>query len=1531
MFQRKVLLFSLGCWISIILWVGIPHTAFALNQGNSSNALPNKSAAKIKVACVGDSITFGAGISDRANNSYPSLLQNTLGDDYQVDNFGFNGTSFEKSVPGSFQQLETNIGMWTKVKGNVLVDSKHSKSGTQCLQIAGGDGSSVELVIDKEIKTDGLLSLWAERWTKREPFTFRIEKFSGGNWSEIYNGDKEVRVGRAFLSHVEIPLADEAITKLRFSVTSPENTGLLIDDLQFTAAEPMAITSVEVVPLTLPALVGAEQSAIVKLKITTKGMLDPISITNVVASLVGDSSKRNVDSFQPFYGGNDSNFRWDNPMGKARTPQQGESHRFPDNQPLARGDNYIWLACKLKDDANIDETIAAQIDSIEFSDGSINHVAGKPSVQRMGVSVRDGGDNGVHTYRIPGLATTNQGTLIGVYDIRHDGSRDLPGNIDVGMSRSTDGGRTWEPMMTIMDMGNDPKWQGDGIGDPAVMVDRKTGTIWVSATWSHGNRSWNGSGPGLEPEETGQWIIVKSEDDGKTWSDPINITQQVKKAEWSFLLQGPGKGITMSDGTIIFPAQYQDPPSPDDKKTHRLPHSTFIYSRDQGETWAVASGAWDDTTEAQIVELSDGKLMLNCRNNRASKRAILTTEDMGRTWQQHPTHVEGLIEPGSCMASLINVGRELGWREIRSDADKQFLLFSNPDSPNGRNHMTIKASLDAGESWPESHHLLLDEQGGRGYSCMSMIDADTVGILYEGSQAHMTFQRVKIKDILNPPSDQKTKNPNLSEKKQSDISNGLLKIFLLTGQSNSLGTTNNPEEQNTSPTNSPLDDRIKFFYSNRNTRADRSAELIIGKSQGIRSLCTQEGYGQNPRFWGPEFGFGRQLTKNGFSNVLIIKACRAGGGNSLWNKGSRNDQMYQHVLTTTKAAVDSLPGDTDFEIAGLLYVQGESDNAIEAKAAGVRLRELWSNLKADLPNAESMKLVIGGIAAEGKNRDLVRQQQESMANNQEEVVYVDNSDLRPHLYDQLHFDKKGKLEVGKRMANAFLSLEPMHSARIQRLQEEPKLGFAEPFGDHMVLQSGQPIRVWGTGKPGTEVKIGFSSPGNQRTADVNENGIWFVELPQQQANSTGQSLALVSNDQTVEIKDVLIGEVWLCAGQSNMEWELKKSAGGRAVVDSKNDNLLRLHSCPAQARGNNGSYDPQTAQRLWPEQFSEGRWQVDSETSAADFSAVGYYFAKRLRAERGCPVGMINISAGGTPIESWISAGELANHKTLATMLDGNWLNNPVLDEWCQERARSNLRRGLAGEYVIPGDEYGPNHSFKPGFMHAASVAPYQPLSIAGVLWYQGESNAGTQARVVQYQSAFPLLVNSWRRGFQNDQLPFAFVQLPAMDRPHWPLFRDQQRRILEALENVGMAITIDVGEKGNVHPINKKPVGDRLASWALSHVYETDVVPMGPLVADHSVTQDGSVVVNFEYTGSGLRTVDGKPPGHFEIAGADNIFVPATARIVDVHQIQLTNSDVKHPVHVRYAWAPFPEPPVNLTNSAGLPASPFTTCENPR
>src|SRR5699024_6707542 len=209
-----------------------------------------------------------------------------------------------------------------------------------------------------------------------------------------------------------------------------------------------------------------------------------------------------------------------------------------------------------------------------------------------------------------------------------------------------------------------------------------------------GQRAWNASGTGLEPSETGQFVLVKSEDDGKTWSEPINITKQIKKPEWQLLLQGPGKGITMSDGTLVFPAQFKD--------EEEMPYSTIIYSKDHGQSWDISTGAKSNTTEAQVAELSGGSLMLNMRDNRGGARSVYTTGNLGKTWQQHPASREALIEPVS-QASLIQ------FPPPQHTSSKHWLMFSNPHSPEARKNMRIQLSTDDGMSWPDGKQLLLNE------------------------------------------------------------------------------------------------------------------------------------------------------------------------------------------------------------------------------------------------------------------------------------------------------------------------------------------------------------------------------------------------------------------------------------------------------------------------------------------------------------------------------------------------------------------------------------------------------------------------------------------------------------------------------------------------------------------------------------------------------------------------------------------------------------------------------------------------------
>lgn len=342
--------------------------------------------------------------------------------------------------------------------------------------------------------------------------------------------------------------------------------------------------------------------------------------------------------------------------------------------------------------------------------------------------VRKSGDDGVHTYRIPGLAVSTRGTVLAVYDIRHKGSGDLPGDIDVGLSRSTDNGTTWGPMLKVMDFdAAEPGSRGNGVGDPAILVDTNTGAILVAALWSKGNRGWHGSGPGLRPEETAQFLIARSTDDGLTWEKPLNITTQVKDPAWRMCFQGPGNGIQLGDGTLVFPAQF--------KGSNNVPHSCFIASIDGGRTWRISPPAIPGkppTSESAIAEAPDGSLVLSMRDESKSGRRVWAR------WQRTPGRpvLEGrwsepwhdLPDP-TCMASL-----------IRHPAGP--LLFANAADPKRRAVLTVRSSTDGGRTWNDGRVL---EPAGAMYSSLAVLRDGQIGILYESVPAKgLVFARFPL-------------------------------------------------------------------------------------------------------------------------------------------------------------------------------------------------------------------------------------------------------------------------------------------------------------------------------------------------------------------------------------------------------------------------------------------------------------------------------------------------------------------------------------------------------------------------------------------------------------------------------------------------------------------------------------------------------------------------------------------------------------------------------------------------------------------
>ncbi|MDR2673292.1 MAG: sialate O-acetylesterase [Opitutaceae bacterium] len=493
---------------------------------------------------------------------------------------------------------------------------------------------------------------------------------------------------------------------------------------------------------------------------------------------------------------------------------------------------------------------------------------------------------------------------------------------------------------------------------------------------------------------------------------------------------------------------------------------------------------------------------------------------------------------------------------------------------------------------------------------------------------------------------------------------------------------------------------------------------------------------------------------------------------------------------------------------------------------------------------------------------------------------------------------------------------------------------ASLFTDHMVLQHGKPIYVWGTAAPGERVQVSLGALASGG-ASADGEGNWLVELPAQPVAASPLTLG-IRGENEVRVEDVLIGEVWLGSGQSNMG----VSAGGTTDWDSVQKEIAAGDF--SRVRVFQMAWTASDAPRR---DLGGARWRVSDNNSLRNFSAVMVYFARALqRARPGVPVGIIQSAVGATNAHAWLPNDAFENGKGAAYIrrwyrgqLDKLPVENKLYAEKLErhleavEKAKQEKRQPPRA----PEPPMGPESKRRPACLYNGMIAPLQPYGIRGVAWYQGENNASLQW-AGDYAALMADLINGWRadwaraaRRDKPDMLPFLIVQLPNFKNGNvWPLLREQQERIAQSVPETGLVCIIDSGDPGDIHPRNKTPVGERLALAARALVYgEGGLVWSGPVFHD-AACGDGRAVVSFRHTGGGLTTADGEPPRGFEIAGDDRKFFPAAAKLSG-RSVVLESPHVPRPVAVRYAWENNPEN-LNLYNKENLPALPFRTDDWP-
>ena len=477
-----------------------------------------------------------------------------------------------------------------------------------------------------------------------------------------------------------------------------------------------------------------------------------------------------------------------------------------------------------------------------------------------------------------------------------------------------------------------------------------------------------------------------------------------------------------------------------------------------------------------------------------------------------------------------------------------------------------------------------------------------------------------------------------------------------------------------------------------------------------------------------------------------------------------------------------------------------------------------------------------------------------------------------------------------------------------------QLQLARIFSDNMVLQRDKPVCIWGKATPGAKVDVQMRH--FIKTAVAKDDSSWMVFFPPQTASNKPLAVTATSGNEKIGVRNILIGDVWIASGQSNMEWPMSKEMHWQEEKKNARQPLIRFNNPPPAGRSVYGvAYTDSLQKRLNTNDFYLwGSWQQCDSHSVTDMSAVAYYFAKAIVEKEAIPTGIINLSIGGAPIETFISREAMLNSNLFASKVKGNWLENNRLPQWIRERGKQNVGGNPAGFK----DDLGPNHAYKPGFAYESGIKPLLPMPIKGIIWYQGESNSLEKERVEEYKDLLHLLIDDYRKGWQQRDMPFYWVQLSSIDTSnygshYWPEFRDGQRQLLDSVKNGGMAVCSDIGLKNNVHPTNKKEVGKRLARWALAKTYKKEMVPSGPLPLKAEY-KDGKIIVRFQYA-KGLTTSDEKPLRGFSTDGK-------TEARAKIEKDKVTIMANEKPGYVYYGWKPFSD--ANLVNSENLPASTF-------